>query len=384
MCDLLRAPCSRVCPTTHCSGLRLSPTGLLHKTLSTAPEPFPYSQVNPPESIDWRTLGAVTPVKDQAQCGSCWAFSTTGSVEGAYAVKNGELVSVSEQELVDCDRAGVDRGCSGGLMDNAFDFIIQNGGIDTESDYPYKAMDGVCDATKRDEGKAVVVTSFVDVPPNNETALMQAVSMQPVSVAVAASGLPFQLYRSGVFDGPCSTQLDHGVLAVGYGIDDETGKSYWLIKNSWGSAWGDSGYMKLAMGDGEEGLCGVAMLPSFPQVDKPHPRPPPGPGPGPGPAPAIICDARTTCPADSTCCCSLQIWGKCIVKGCCPYPKATCCGDSTHCCPSSHPVCNLDEGVCSGSDGTTAALGTKFAAQTTWLPFSRASKGNEGSVAVAH
>jgi KDEL-tailed cysteine endopeptidase len=363
-------------------------TGLLHQTLSSTPEPFPYEHVEPPVSVDWRTLGAVTPIKDQSQCGSCWAFSTTGSVEGAHAVTNQQLVSLSEQELLDCDRAGGDRGCSGGLMDYAFDFIIKNGGLDTESDYPYHASDGACDAAKRDGSKAVVVKSFVDVPPNNESALMQAVAMQPVAVALAASGLPFQLYKSGVFDGPCSTQLDHGMLAVGFGVDAESGKPYWLLKNSWGTVWGEAGYMKLAMGaPGAEGLCGVAMLPSFPLVDKAKPGPPPGPRPGPGPAPSIICDARTTCPANSTCCCTLSVFGHCLIKGCCPFPQATCCDDTTHCCPSTHPVCDLDAGVCSGDGGAVHALGTKFAATTEWLPFGRAQKGNEGaaaSVSVAH
>ena len=185
-----------------------------------------------PESIDWRAHAAVTPVKNQAQCGSCWAFSTTGAVEGINAIVTGKLVSLSEQELVDCDTAH-DHGCSGGLMDFAFDFILANGGIDTEADYAYKAEEHKCKIDK--EARHVVsIDGHEDVPPGDEAALAAAVSRQPVSVAIEADQRPFQLYVGGVFDAACGEALDHGVLAVGYG--SEAGQDYWIVKNSWGPA----------------------------------------------------------------------------------------------------------------------------------------------------
>mmetsp|Transcript_14149 Transcript_14149/g.33016 ORF Transcript_14149/g.33016 Transcript_14149/m.33016 type:complete len:328 (-) Transcript_14149:48-1031(-) len=214
-----------------------------------------------PDSVDWRTKGVVTPVKNQQQCGSCWSFSATGSLEGAYAIKTGKLVSFSEQELVDCDKT--DSGCGGGLMDNAFDWIQQNGGIDTEADYPYTAMDGRCDASKKAKHVGTV-SGHVDVPSNNEEQLKLAVAKGPVSVAIEADQSAFQMYSGGVFSGTCGTQLDHGVLVVGYGT--EGGKDYWIVKNSWGANWGDSGYILLERGKGGAGQCGIAMQPSYPLV----------------------------------------------------------------------------------------------------------------------
>ncbi|CAI0432570.1 unnamed protein product [Linum tenue] len=214
--------------------------------------PFRYENVTAvPTTMDWRKKGAVTPIKDQGQCGSCWAFSAVGAMEGITQLSTGKLVSLSEQELVDCDTKGEDQGCSGGLMDDAFKFIIANKGLTTEANYPYSAADGSCSASK--EGNhAATIKGYEDVPTNSESALLKAVASQPISVAIDAGDSSFQLYESGIFTGECGTELDHGVTAVGYG--ESGGMKYWLIKNSWGAQWGEEG----------EGICGIAMQASYP------------------------------------------------------------------------------------------------------------------------
>jgi len=224
---------------------------------------------NIPKSVDWISAGAVTQVKDQGQCGSCWSFSTTGALEGIYAIKTGKLVSFSEQQLVDCDtikNGGKDHGCNGGLMDNAFSWISKNGGLCFEFDYPYISGNGQTEQCQRT--CPIVLDSkiqgWIDVQPT-DIGLMSALYKQPVSVAIEADQRDFQLYKSGVFTGKCGTSLDHGVLVVGYGTD-ESGDFY-LIKNSWGTTWGDNGYIKLGRGpeynDGE-GQCGVLLSASYP------------------------------------------------------------------------------------------------------------------------
>ncbi|XP_038686829.1 vignain-like [Tripterygium wilfordii] len=224
---------------------------------------FMYANVeNVPATVDWRKKGAVVAVKDQGQCGSCWAFSTVVAVEGINQIKTKKLVSLSEQELIDCDTQQ-NQGCNGGLMEYAFEFIKKKGGITTESNYPYKAEDGSCDASK-ENAPAVSIDGHESVPENNEDALLKAAANQPVSVAIDAGGSDFQFYSEGVFTGKCGTELNHGVAVVGYGTTLD-GSKYWIVRNSWGAEWGEKGYIRMQRGiSHKEGLCGIAMEASYP------------------------------------------------------------------------------------------------------------------------
>ncbi|KAK2984203.1 hypothetical protein RJ640_017316 [Escallonia rubra] len=225
---------------------------------------FKYENVTAvPSSMDWRKKGAVTSVKDQGQCGSCWAFSAIAATEGINQLTTGKLISLSEQELVDCDKTGEDQGCEGGYMEDGFEFIIKNKGIASEAQYPYDAADRTCNS-QEETPPAAKITGYEKVTANSEKALLKAVANQPVSVSIDASGYAFQFYSSGVFAGDCGTELDHGVTAVGYGTTAD-GAKYWLVKNSWGTSWGESGYITMQRGvAAKEGICGIAMDASYP------------------------------------------------------------------------------------------------------------------------
>lgn len=232
--------------------------------------------VSLPASVDWRTEGAVTPVKTQKSCGSCWSFSTTGALEGIYAIKRGNLVSFSEQQLVDCDyirAGGTSLGCNGGDMQSAMEWIGKNNGLCTEQAYPYVSGDtqtnGPCQKTCSIVSGSDI-SSTVSVSANSDNAMMTALAQQPVSVAIEADQASFQLYKSGVFTGSCGTNLDHGVLLVGYGTMN--GLDYYIMKNSWDYSWGSQGYMYMGKGvdasgksyNGGKGQCGVLMQGVYP------------------------------------------------------------------------------------------------------------------------
>ncbi|KAJ1280720.1 hypothetical protein BS78_04G254200 [Paspalum vaginatum] len=229
---------------------------------SHPPTTFRYANAaNLPWAVDWRYKGAVTPVKNQGKCGSCWAFSTVAAVEGINQIVTGKLVSLSEQELMDCDTT-FENGCGGGIMDFAFAYIMGNQGIHTEEDYPYLMEEGYC-KEKQPHASVVTINGYEDVPANSEISFLKALAHQPVSVGIAAGTRDFQFYKGGVFDGACSDELDHAVTAVGYG--SSYGQDYITMKNSWGKNWGEQGYVRIKRGTGTpEGVCGVYTMASYP------------------------------------------------------------------------------------------------------------------------
>lgn len=309
-----------------------------------------YSGVDLPTSVDWTKKGAVTPVKNQGQCGSCWAFSSTGALEGAWQIATGKLVSISEQQLVDCSKKG-NEGCNGGDMDAAFAYEKAVNAC-TESSYPYKAKNGICKAshcsTAIPKGG---VKGYKDVAQDDENALMEAVAHQPVSVAIEADQNAFQLYSGGVLSKTCGTSLDHGVLAVGYGVDK--GTKYWKVKNSWGAAWGEKGYVRIFRGKKGDGECGIKAEPTYPVV-KGAPGPAPGPSPpsppSPPPSPSTSHYEKPPCQSDEL---DVQIQGMsgevCAAK----------CTDSP--CPTDTPAGTMAKPTCALED---ASSGDKYCALT--------------------
>ncbi|GAU46860.1 hypothetical protein TSUD_385370 [Trifolium subterraneum] len=216
-----------------------------------------------PTNFDWRAQGAVTNVKNQgSNCGCCWAFTAVAAVEGIVKIKTGNLISLSEQQILDCDEQST--GCDGGIFYTAFNSIVQSGGIVREKDYPYIESKQTCKLNGQ-IAAAAQITGYANVVSNDEQQLLQAVARQPVATRIKV-GNEFQSYQSGVYSGSCGPSFNHEVTIIGYGINEE-GKKYWLIKNSWGESWGESGYMRLIRESGEPGgQCGMAEHSAYPTI----------------------------------------------------------------------------------------------------------------------
>ena len=241
------------------TGLKANNQRLLNKRSNKR---YQTKTVTAPSSIDWRSKGKVNPIKDQASCGSCWAFSTVQSIESRLAIKTGTLSSLSEQQLVDC--AGGkwgNHGCNGGLMDQGFKYVKHEHGLTTESDYPYTARLGKCHSVSTHLGNVV---DYVDIP-RSAAQHEQALAEGPISVAIAATR-KMMFYKGGVFDDPhCGTGLNHGVGVVGYGHDSSLGQDFWIVRNSWGASWGESGYIRFRKDvTTYGGTCGVLLMSSYP------------------------------------------------------------------------------------------------------------------------
>lgn len=234
--------------------------------IPTATTFIPSANVIFPDYVDWREVGAVSSVKNQGLCAGCWAFAAAGALEGHTFRKNGRLVELSAQNLIDCSKNLGNDGCEGGLMNPAYEYVRQNPGIDTESSYPYEAKDEAC--RFRSENVGAYCTGYVDIAPGDEKGLEAAVAtLGPVSVAIDASKPSFQFYSNGVYYDPScggtDDDVNHAVLVIGYGTEPN-GQKYWLVKNSYGPNWGIGGYVKMAKESNNH--CGIAIRASYPLV----------------------------------------------------------------------------------------------------------------------
>nr|AHZ41191.1 cryptopain-1 [Cryptosporidium cuniculus] len=224
----------------------------------------------PPNSINWVEAGCVNPIRNQKNCGSCWAFSAVAALEGATCAQtNRGLPSLSEQQFVDCSKQNGNFGCDGGTMGLAFQYAIKNKYLCTNDDYPYFAEEKTCMDSFCENYIEIPVKAYKYVFPRNINTLKTALAKYgPISVAIQADQTPFQFYKSGVFDAPCGTKVNHGVVLVGYDMDEDTNKEYWLVRNSWGEAWGEKGYIKLALHSGKKGTCGILVEPVYPVINQ--------------------------------------------------------------------------------------------------------------------
>ncbi|XP_067468895.1 cathepsin S, ortholog 1 [Thunnus thynnus] len=216
-----------------------------------------------PKRVDWREEGLVSPVQNQGLCGSCWAFSSMGALEGQMKKRRGVLVPLSPQNLVDCSTFDGNRGCRGGYISKAFSYVIRNKGVDSESFYPYEHQNGKCRYSV--EGKAGYCSDFHILPRGDEMTLQEKVAtVGPISVAVNAMLQSFHLYKGGLYDEPsCNPRfINHAVLVVGYGTDN--GQDFWLVKNSWGTEWGEEGFIRIARN--KNNLCGIATFAVYPTL----------------------------------------------------------------------------------------------------------------------
>ncbi|KAG9335106.1 hypothetical protein JZ751_005669 [Albula glossodonta] len=221
------------------------------------------SVLKAPAQWDWRQKGYVTPVKSQGKCGSCWAFSATGALEGQMFKKTRRLVPLSEQNLMDCSRAYGNNGCHGGLALRAFDYIAVNGGIESEKTYPYTAKDSSrCKYSKR--RSVASCKGYQQLPRGNERCLKNAlIAVGPIAVSVNANLTTFKLYKSGIYSDPtCLKETNHAMLAVGYGT--QCGAKFWIVKNSWGTFWGEKGYIRMARDNDNQ--SGIGIRSTFPVV----------------------------------------------------------------------------------------------------------------------
>lgn len=228
--------------------------------LGKIPNIFTKDQIKDTAAVDWRTKGAVTAVKNQGECGSCWSFSTTGNIEGQWSIAGNGLVSLSEQQLVSCDT--VDSGCNGGLMDNAFGWLLNStkGWIATDASYPYVSGSGNVPSCTTTSTNGAQIISYINLPQDESQMGAWMLTNGPISIAIDATS--WQTYTGGILSNCISQQIDHGVLIVGF--DDTNVPPYWIIKNSWGASWGESGYIRVVKGTNQ---CLITTCPCSSVVD---------------------------------------------------------------------------------------------------------------------